>query len=137
MDARTVSGVRMRPGRVLLVEDSSDERGMYARHLRDAGWEVCEVASGAEAVVAAIEFRPDVVVTDLNMPGLDGVAVARLMKLSPLMRDVAVIVVSAYVTRSWEAYAAGCHTFLTKPCLPDTLVEILGGLQNQGFGREK
>src|SRR5438105_2829467 len=111
---RTTSGVRMRPRRVLFIEDDPDEREMYVSAMHAAGWEVRESATGEDAIAIAPEFCPDVVVADLNLPGVDGAATTRLLRAAPHMADVPIIILSAHVARAWEANSARCHTFLSK-----------------------
>jgi two-component system, cell cycle response regulator DivK len=119
------SAVRARPKRVLFIEDNQDERVMYTARMRVAGWEVEELETGVRALDVARVFHPDVIVTDMTMPELDGVAATRRLKADQGARHIPVIAISAYPERSWEAYGAGCHTFLSKPCLPETLLEIM------------
>ena len=98
---------------------------MYGTRMREAGWQVEETDAGDKALAVATRFQPDVIVTDLNLPTLDGVAATQALKEDPLTAQVPVIVISGFLFRSYEAYAAGCHTFLSKPCLPETLLEIM------------
>jgi two-component system, cell cycle response regulator DivK len=119
------SGVRARPRRVLFVEDNQDERKMYGMRMRDAGWDVQEIGTGKRALDIALAFQPDVIVTDLTMPELDGATTTKHLKADPRTLHIPVIVISGFFERSWEAYNAGCHTFLSKPCLPETLLEIM------------
>lgn len=125
------SGVRARARRVLFVEDNPDERQMYGARMRAAGWEVQEIGSGLRALDIAVAFQPDVIVTDLTMPELDGATTTKRLKSDPRTEHIPVIVVSGFFERSWEAYRAGCHTFLTKPCLPETLLEIMESILDE------
>ncbi len=128
----TTSGVRSRRRRILLAEDNRDERQMYASRMREAGWDVDEIESGAGALEAAVAGMPDVVITDLTMPGVDGAEATRLLKTDSRTRHIPVVVLSGFPERSYEAYRAGCHTFLSKPCLVETLLEIMDAM-----GREE
>ena len=119
------SGMRSRLRRILLVEDNPDHRSMYGSRMRAAGWDVRELESGAHALEVALTFAPDVVVTDLTMPELDGAAATRQLKDNVRTAGVPIVVLSGYIDRAWEAYRAGCHTFLTKPCLPEVLLNVI------------
>ena len=105
---------------------------MYGFRLRAAGWEVEEISSGVRALETAVAFDPDVVVSDLTMPELDGAETTRLLRSDPRTEHIPVLVLSGAVERSWEAYHAGCHTFIAKPCLPETLLEMVESVFREG-----
>jgi CheY-like chemotaxis protein len=109
---------------VLLVEDDQDGRRMYAEWLTDAGFRVSEAHNGLQALERALESRPDVVVTDLNIPGIDGFELTRRLKQDPRTRDVPVLAVTGYAAFAADpgrARRAGCEAVLPKPCSPDDL----------------
>jgi two-component system chemotaxis response regulator CheY len=119
----------MRPGRaaplVLVADDEHRVRLFCSEVLTFAGYVVVEAADGDEAVVKYLEHRPDVVLLDLNMPTLNGMAVLRgLRGLDP---DARVIVVSAQRQRETvlEALQAGALDFVLKPF---DIERLLGGL---------
>ena len=108
---------------VLLVDDISDSREMYAFFLRAAGYAVHEAADGGDALGMALEFRPDVIVMDLSLPSMDGwTAIARLAA-TPETAAIPVVVLSAHTFPADEhrAREAGAAAFLAKPCPPDEL----------------
>jgi CheY-like chemotaxis protein len=74
--------------RVLLVEDSSELRRLFARVLEGNGFEVCEAANGREALDCLPGFVPDVILTDLMMPVLDGFELIRRLRAMPTMAEV-------------------------------------------------
>ncbi|HEY6459563.1 MAG TPA: response regulator [Polyangiaceae bacterium] len=104
--------------RVLVVDDDEDLREMYCLALAELGFDVTPCASGDEALAAARAKAPDIVVTDVAMPGLDGNATTRAIKVE--WPDVVVIVMTAYgATRYYDAArAAGCDAFVCKPVDP-------------------
>lgn len=108
---------------VLLVEDVPDTREMYADYLRHCGFNVTTVTTGAEALDAARELTPDLILMDAAMPGLDGWAATKLLKSDPLTRDVPVLILTAHVFAEHRAKAeeAGADGFIGKPCMPDEL----------------
>src|SRR5688572_20201243 len=117
--------------RVLLVNDSSDEREMYAESLRRFGFSTLQASSAADAYRLATELPPAAVVTDVRLAGdEDGLQLTRRLKEDSRMRHVPVVILSGYVfPRDREAAAhAGCDLFVTKPCLPDVLSRRVAGL---------
>jgi len=107
------------PLSVLLVEDDLDGRRMYARWLTDHGFHVEEAHNGLQALERAFDARPDVVVTDLHIPGIDGFELTRRLKRDPRTRDVPVLAVTGHVAFAADpgrAQRAGCDAVLPKPC---------------------
>lgn len=108
---------------VLIVDDFEDNREMYAQYLRFHGYEIVEADNGQEALKQAAELRPDVIVMDLSLPGMDGWEATRRLKQEPLTRDIPVIALTGHALTGSEhtAREAGCDRFLTKPCAPAVL----------------
>ena len=116
---------------VLLVEDDLDGRRMYADWLSDAGFRVDQAHNGFQALERAFDSRPDVVVTDLNIPGIDGFELTRRLKQDARTRDVPVLAVTGYAAFASDperARRAGCDTVLSKPCSPEDLEAAIRGL---------
>ncbi len=111
---------------VLLVEDDPDTREMYSEFLSHSGLRVAEAPSGRRALESAREQRPDVVVTDIAMPGMDGLELSRRLRSSDPTRDVPIIAVSG--NASERAREAGANIVLEKPCAPDYLLEVIEGV---------
>lgn len=108
---------------VLLVDDYPDAREMYTEYLTFAGFRVAEATSGPEAIAQAARLRPDVILMDLSLPGMDGWEATRRLKAAPETRDIPVLALTGHALagHSADARRAGCDAFLTKPCLPDVL----------------
>jgi two-component system cell cycle response regulator DivK len=109
---------------VLLVEDDLDGRRAYADWLSHAGFDVLQAHNGLQALERAFECAPDVVVTDLNIPGIDGFELTRRLKQDPRTCGVPVLAVTGYATFASDparAKRAGCDAVLAKPCSPDAL----------------
>jgi two-component system cell cycle response regulator DivK len=116
---------------VLLVEDDLDGRRMYADWLRSAGFHVEEAHNGLQALERALDVRPDIIVVDLNIPGIDGFELTRRLKQDPRTREVPVLAVTGYAAFAAEpdrARRAGCDGVLPKPCSPDELESSLRSL---------
>jgi len=122
---------QQQPATVLLVEDVADTRDMYADYLRHCGFNVTTATTGAEALDAAREQIPDVILMDAAMPGLDGWAATKLLKNDPITRNVPVLILTAHVFSEHRARAqeVGADGFIGKPCMPDELArEITSAL---------
>ena len=116
---------------VLLVEDDQDGRRMYADWLTEAGFRVDQAHNGLQALERALDSRPQVVVTDLNIPGIDGFELTRRLKHDPRTRDVPVVAVTGYAAFASDpdrARRAGCDAVLSKPCSPEDLEAAIRGL---------
>ena len=109
---------------VLLVEDDRDGRLLFAEWLEQAGFRVSQAHNGLQALERAVETTPDVVVTDLNIPGIDGYELTRRLKQDPRTRDVPVLAVTGYAAFAADpsrAQRAGCQAVLAKPCTAEDL----------------
>ena len=109
---------RSREGfKVLLVEDTEDNRSMMRRLLEMSGYQVLEAVNGEEAVRTAEQSRPHIILMDLSLPLIDGLAATRQIRQLATSRDVPIIAVSAHDTADFhsEALAAGCDAYITKP----------------------
>jgi len=115
---------------VLIVDASHHARELYAMYLDHVGFSVRVVADGHAAVDAAVNMRPDVIVMDLAMPGLDGLAATQLIRRHRRIRDTPVILLTGYPHAAIErgALESGVDVFLTKPCLPEDLETHVRGL---------
>jgi CheY-like chemotaxis protein len=114
--------------RVLLVEDTDSLRELFARMLRNRGFEVCEAADGSVALERLAEFTPDVVLTDLMMPHLDGFGLMRRLRAMPGLGSVPIVVMTAMNSEEAEREArrAGASDFLPKPMEAGTLFDRVG-----------
>jgi len=112
---------------ILLVDDVEDNLDVYAQFFAHNGWRTATASSGQDALTQAAGLRPDVIVLDLGMPGMDGVEVARRLKADPVTRSTSVIVLTGHLLDNARrrALEAGADEFLTKPCLPADLTSVI------------
>jgi two-component system, cell cycle response regulator DivK len=115
---------------VLLVEDTEDNRQMMRRLLEMSGYRVVEAINGEEAVRVASEQRPQIILMDLSLPLIDGLAATRRIRSLPDLHNVPIIAVSAHDTADFhsEALAAGCNAYITKPIDYPELEEVVSRL---------
>lgn len=107
---------------------------MYGYFLRLSGYEPIEAATGEEALDLAFDAPPDIVLIDLQLPGIDGWEVARRLKSDERTRDIPIIALTAHALQSERdrTVEAGCDGFLAKPCSPpDVVAEIARLLQRE------
>jgi two-component system, cell cycle response regulator DivK len=102
---------------VLVVDDDQDNRDMLAEYLTHVGCTVATAASGAEALAVAEVVRPQVMLMDLALPGIDGWEATRRVKAHPLLKQTVVIAVTAHSLPKHreEALHAGCDAVVLKP----------------------
>jgi CheY-like chemotaxis protein len=103
--------------KILLVEDNPVNRRLAVFLLRAHGYEVREATTGLEALEILEKERPDLIVMDIQLPGMDGLEVTRKIKGQPSMADIPVIAVTSYAMKGdrEKALAAGCVGYVTKP----------------------
>ncbi|MDX1390055.1 MAG: response regulator [Acidobacteriota bacterium] len=131
-DLREGSG---RP-KVLVVDDEASIREVLSEHLasRSKAYEVMTAADGFEAGRLVATFRPDVVLLDLRMPGMDGFQVCRTIKADPDSSSTTVIAMTGYYTPETEAKILDCGAIrcVAKPVEPATLAGMIDAVLEQG-----
>jgi CheY-like chemotaxis protein len=116
------------PKKVLLVEDNVDGVQTMLALLHDIGHKVVFALNGEDALDLARRLRPDFVLLDLGLPGMDGFEVCQQIKANPTLQAARVIVITAYADEEYRirSKAAGCELHLVKPVSPRVLEELLG-----------
>lgn len=122
---------------VLLVEDDRDGRMIFAEWLEGAGFRVDQAHNGLQALERAFDMLPDAVLTDLNIPGIDGYELTRRLKNDPRTSAIPILAVTGYAPFQDPARAdrAGCDAIFPKPCDPDQLERALTTLITEARGR--
>jgi CheY-like chemotaxis protein len=115
---------------VMVVEDFEDNRFMMRRLLEMSGYHVIEATNGEEAIEIALRELPAIILMDLSLPRVDGLAATRRMRQHDQLRQIPIVAVSAHDTMDFhaEALAAGCNDYVTKPIDFDELDTLLKGL---------
>jgi len=114
--------------RILIVEDNEDSRNLLMKQLRAYGHEVAAAANGAEALQQALVQSPDIIVSDIMMPKMDGYQLCYEWKQNDKLKDIPLIFYTATYTSDEDekfALSLGANTFIRKPTEPDILVQIL------------
>ena len=124
--------VRRRAPSVLVVDDVPDVRQIHKGFFHGSEMEVFSAENGAQALDAVQRIVPDVVVTDVDMPVMDGLDLCRQLRANPSTRSVVVVIVTG---DAWEqadaAKAAGCDAILPKPCSRTLLLATIRLLLEQ------
>lgn len=109
---------------VLVVEDQEDNRRIMRDLLTSGGYEVMEAVTGEEGVAAAESHRPDLILMDIQLPGVDGYEATRQIKANPDLHHIPIIVVTSYALSGDDvkAYEAGCDDYVSKPFSPRELL---------------
>jgi two-component system cell cycle response regulator DivK len=123
----------VRPRRVLCVEDRPDHAELVGALLRGAGYKVEYCARGEEVLAQARRFAPDLVLMDINLPGLDGMAATRLLRGHPDTAHIPVLALTAYAMpgERQKILAAGCADIVTKPMDLPAFLATLDALLSQ------
>jgi DNA-binding NarL/FixJ family response regulator len=119
--------------RLLIVDDEPNLLRAVAACLKAENYEVSTARSGREALLQLAESVPDLIVSDIRMPGMDGYQLARQLRGSPRTALVPIIVLSAkdVTADRIECFRAGVDAYLTKPFEPDELIAVVNGILNR------
>lgn len=128
-------GTKTRQGKILVVEDNVDSRDILAKLLRMSGFEVVSASDGMSGYAAALMEVPDLIITDINMPGMDGIELLKKIRLERAFSGTAVLVVTAFGGEAAsEAIEAGADAAAAKPFDFEGFIDTV---QNLVFVRRK
>ena len=110
--------------RILVVDDHADNRRILRDLLQSAGFEILEATTGEEAVTRAEATVPDLILMDIQLPGIDGYEATRRIKADPALRRIPLIVVTSYALSGDDAkaLAAGADAYVAKPFSPRVML---------------
>ena len=103
--------------KILCVEDDPTSLKQMRDALQSHGYDTAEATNGEQAVVRARELKPDLIVMDIRLPGIDGLEATRRLKSDPSTAGIPIVAVTAHAMPDDEAkiLAAGCEAYLAKP----------------------
>lgn len=108
-----------KPKHILIVEDSEDERDMFAHHLSQKGYRVSMAGDGKEGVEKAFEVQPDLILMDLWLPSMGGWEATTFLKANERTRECPIVVITGHA--AYKPSNLECDGWLTKPCPLDRL----------------
>ncbi len=108
--------------KILIIEDNEQNLYLVTFLLEKNGHEIVQARSGPEGIELAARLRPDLIMLDIQLPGMDGYEVARELRRNPDLRDVPIVAVTSYamVGDRERILAAGCNAYIEKPINPET-----------------
>lgn len=112
---------------ILIVEDSPSELELMSHYLKESGYKVIQASGAKEGLEKALELKPDVIVTDVVMPGMSGFELCRSLKKNPDTQTVPIVICSSKnqeIDRLW-AMRQGADAYITKPYTREQLLRAI------------
>lgn len=115
------------PGSILIVDDSASMRQLVSFTLQDAGFEVTQAVDGVDALAKSAPQKADMVITDLNMPNMDGIELIRQLRSKPEYKFTPIVMLTteSQDAKKQEGRQAGASGWIVKPFTPDQLVGVV------------
>ncbi|MEB3178159.1 MAG: response regulator [Nostocaceae cyanobacterium] len=114
-------------GTILIVEDSLSEMELMSHYLKESGYNVIQARGAKEALERALELKPDLIVTDVVMPGMSGFELCRSLKKNPATAKLPIVICSSKnqeIDRLW-GMRQGADAYLTKPYTREQLLRAI------------
>ncbi len=110
--------------RILVIEDQEDNRRIVRDLLSSVGYDTIEAITGEEGVTLAAAQVPDLILMDIQLPGVDGYEATRRIRANPALQRIPIIAVTSYALSGDDvkAFAAGCNGYVSKPFSPRALL---------------
>ncbi|MGH7537450.1 MAG: response regulator [Gemmatimonadales bacterium] len=112
---------------ILVVDDNATNLKLVRVLLEGEGYQVRVALDADEALAVLRDFRPRLILMDIQLPGMDGLTLTRMLKANPSMRDIIIVGLTAYAMKGDDekALAAGCDGYVAKPIDTRTLPELI------------
>lgn len=113
--------------RILVIEDHAENRRILRDLLISIGYEMLEATTAEAGIALADQHRPDLILMDIQLPGLDGYEATRRIKADSTLRTIPIIAVTSYALSGDDAKAleAGCDAYVSKPFKPRELIAVI------------
>jgi len=111
--------------RILLIEDNAQNRYLANFLLESRGWEMVHAEDGPTGVALASQVNPALILLDIQLPGMDGYAVAHALRADPALHAIPIVAVTSYAMAGdrERCLAAGCNGYIEKPIDPQTFAD--------------
>lgn len=122
--------------RILLIEDNPQNRYLAKFLLEQRGHHIVEAETGPQGLAMASEVSPDIILLDIQLPGMDGHAVARALKADPVLKSIPIVAVTSYAMAGdrEKCLEAGAEGYIEKPINPETFVAEVERFLSLGQG---
>lgn len=122
---------------ILIVDDYPDALDIWAIYLQSIGYRVSTAVDGVSAIAKAEQLLPDLIVLDLELPGISGFEVAGRLRNNPSTQDIPLIAATGYSHERQLSMARACgfDEVIVKPLLPEQLVEEIERLLDSGYSK--
>ncbi len=113
--------------RILVIEDNEQNRYLTTFLLESQGYQVTAASDGAQGIELAARLHPHLILLDIQLPVMDGYAVARALRANAALADIPIVAVTSYAMTGdrEKTIAAGCNGYIEKPINPETFVAEL------------
>ena len=121
-------GAKMPPPKLILhIEDNFDNRILVRRLLHAASYNVIEAANARQAISALCKYSPDLILMDINIPGVDGYTLTSKLKTIPTMKKIPIVAITANAMRGdrEKSLIAGCDGHIEKPIDIDSFLDVI------------
>jgi len=110
--------------RILIIEDNENNMYLIGFILKKNGYEVIEAKSGEEGIELAIKEKPDLILMDIQLPGIDGLETTKRIRILEANKELPIITITSYAMTGdrEKSLAAGCTGYIEKPINPDTFM---------------
>ncbi len=114
--------------KILVVEDNETNMYLITYILRDGGYKVLEAVSGEEGVDLAIKEKPDLIIMDIQLPGIDGIEATKRVRSMQVNKQIPIIALTSHamIGDKEKAIAAGCTSYINKPIELDSFIAEIG-----------
>jgi DNA-binding response OmpR family regulator len=120
-------------GKILVIEDNRDSRDILSKLLRMSGYDVMSASDGEIGYTAAIKHEPDLIITDIHMPRMDGIEFVKRIRLQEALAETPILVVTAFGSNvAREAIEAGADASAEKPFDFDKFLDTVQVLISRG-----
>ncbi|MBY0544164.1 MAG: response regulator [Gammaproteobacteria bacterium] len=112
---------------ILIIDDNPINLKLFKVLLNTQGYDVKEAINALDALSILETFKPNLILMDWQLPGMDGLALTQKLKADPKFKHILILIISAFAMKGDEgkAFAAGCNGYMSKPINPQALLSLI------------